>query len=174
MERIPYEALNKEKILYLIRIFHAFLDDTNPKKKYPEIFPVGWEVSSLVTLIGGVFLHLLLWCLGRCALKCRLYALAIWTARKRITYDYLWFAPQSCGLNHAYTDLGIACFRSGKTKDAVECLQKSWKVFPCPHNTSFGLSTRLCQLLAGEAIAADAVQEYREMRDAFKGKRVFI
>jgi hypothetical protein len=100
-----------------------------------------------------------------------LRALERWAARKRIEYDHLWYGPMACGLNSAWTDLGLAMAASGDYAAAVNCLRQSWHVHPCPHSTTFGLQRRLLDRLRGAALTnqavAEAVEEYEHVAGAF-------
>ena len=113
-------------------------------------------------------LHLYLWFLAKVGLKFRITQLTMWASENRIKYDYLWWEPISCGLNNSYTDLGVAYLRAGKIEEAINCLDKSWRVYPCPHNTSFGISLKLFNKLKSNPEAQSVVTEYFEMWDKFK------
>jgi hypothetical protein len=90
-----------------------------------------------------------------------------WSARQRIRTDGLWFETAACALNSAYTDLGLALLEMGDVPGAVECLRRSSKVRPCPHNTSFGPSARLWWALASVPEAAEARAEYERVARRF-------
>ena len=72
--------------------------------------------------------------------------------------------------NKAYTDLGIAFMNTGQIEKAMDCLQKSWRIYPCPHNMSNGLSTRLSRALYKNQSAQNIVNEYAEMNNAFRSR----
>jgi hypothetical protein len=65
-----------------------------------------------------------------------------------VDLDRFSLEPASCGLNRAYTRLGLARLGSGDELGAVDCLRKSWRVHPCPHNTTFGLRPELWNAVA--------------------------
>jgi hypothetical protein len=70
-------------------------------------------------------------------------------------------------LNHALSELGLSLMDRDEIAMAVECLGMSSRVHPCPHNMSFGLSTRLWSALAGIPEAEDARKEYETVARGF-------
>lgn len=90
-----------------------------------------------------------------------------WAAQREIELDYLWYEPIACGLNHAYTRLGLSLLASGDTAGAARCLRASWHVYPCPHNTSFGLDRRLRAALSETEDAVESVDEYEAVERRF-------
>ncbi len=67
-------------------------------------------------------------------------SLQLWAAGRVLTLDRLSLEPARCGLNRAYTRLGLAKLAAGDQLSAIACLRNSWHVHPCPHSTSFGLT----------------------------------
>ncbi len=165
-----HTEITKEEVIRLIRIFEEFVNNPDKNKKIPEELKPSRFNSKLPMFFVGVFFHLLLWLICKCSMKARLYQLSIWSAKKRIEYDKFWYEPVSCGLTNSYTDLGTAYFKAGQIEKATDCLSKSWKVFPCPHNTSFGPATSLCRLLSEHPSSKNAVDEYLNMRKKFRSR----
>lgn len=129
--------------------------DSLPEVPYhaTELSVSGWiGVPALLMHVGLVLL-------GVMARRVRLKGLRIWAADKEIEFDHLWYEPESCGLNHAYTRLGLAHLASGNAPEAIACLERSWQVHPCPHNTSFGLPAALWRALA-DVPAAESVRQH--------------
>lgn len=115
----------------------------------------------------GLASRLVLLCAQRAGIACDHPELQLWSARHRILTDKYWYEPARCSLNHAFTDLGLALLEMGDVPGAVECLRRSWRVYPCPHNTTFGLSTRLWKALEGVPEAAAARSEYERIARRF-------
>ncbi len=120
-------------------------------------------------LIAAAVARALLLFLARVSSRFGSSALHIWAANKIVALDHLSFEPVSCGLNRAYGRLGLAKLVAGDQLGAIECLRTSWRVHPCPHNTSFGLVVGLWQALASTPGAARASREYEEMARKFCG-----
>ena len=97
----------------------------------------------------------------------RLHKLRERLARLRIKADIFSYEPVSCGLNAAYTELGLALLAQGKLPEAIECLDLSWKVHPCPHNTTFGLRRGLVARLKEFPDASQSVNQYIRMGKRF-------
>ncbi len=81
-------------------------------------------------------------------------------SKARIASDGLSFEPQACGLHKAYTHLGLAFVGQKNLSGAINCLDASWRVHPCAHNCSFGLSKELVSKLKDYPEASQSVQEY--------------
>lgn len=91
----------------------------------------------------------------------------LFSARHRILTDKVRVEPVTCGLNSAFTDLGLVLLGMGDVTGAVECLRRSARVYPCPHNTSFGLDPRLWRALEGITEAAAVRVEYERVARRF-------
>ena len=122
-----------------------------------------FSVSALAVLA-----HLFLWFMARVASALGMASSALWASKTRVKLDRLSWEPVSCGLNRAYTDMGLSYLAAGRIEEAIECLTRSWKVLPCPHNTSFGLAPGLCRALRRFLEAEDADSEYLEMWKRFR------
>ena len=138
------------------------INKPNEFKRWDEGSPNGLKFGF------GIILHLFLWLMSQFGLLFNIAPLAIWASKTSVKYDHLWWEPVSCGLNNAYTNLGIGYLKAGNTKDAIECLKNSWRVYPCPHNTSFGLKLTLFKKLKNYPEAKDAVADYLEIWEQFK------
>ena len=132
--------LSKNEVLSLLFIWSDWMRGPDPSKNKPKefikvdaIFPKGLSGCF------GMLLHIYLWLLSKIGLKLKITPLTIWATKNRIKFDNLWYEPISCGLNNAYTDLGLSYLKIGNIEKSIECLDKSWRVYPCPHNTSFGI-----------------------------------
>lgn len=108
----------------------------------------------------GILIHTLLAiCMGIVKLL-HLHKFAAFFSRIRIATDKYSYEPVSCGYNKAYTNLGLALLAQGDIGGAIKCLDASWRVHPCPHNSSFGLSRRLVSQLKHYPDASEVVSEY--------------
>jgi len=123
---------------------------------------------GLARMLVGLTLHSSLSLVGVLSQKLRLWSVVGLVARIRVRTDGLSYEPRQCGYNAAYTRLGIAELRRGNTAAAIHCLDESSKVWPCPHNTSFGLKTRLARELSEVPQARIAVNEYWQVVREFK------
>jgi len=123
--------------------------------------------SRLIVLIWGGILLAGLNVLGLLARRYSLHRLRIWAARQRIALDELRNEPVSCGLNRDLTELGLALFSIGENSDAKDCLASSWKVYPCIHSVSFGLDSRLWEVLKEGAETFEVCAEYEHMARKF-------
>jgi hypothetical protein len=128
----------------------------------PRVLP--FEAGARFWALGSCLLHPLLAVFTRVAQVTHTHRMAALLARARIASDRLSYEPRSCGLNNAYTNLGLALLRQNDVIGAIECLEASWHVHPCPHNTSFGLKTRLAAALKPHAQAHASLEQYERMR----------
>lgn len=141
-------------------------DPANNKPQ--EYMNIDKDSSGFIEISIGMTVHLYLWFLTKFGQIFRINSLSIWAAGKRIKYDYLWYEPFSCGLTNSFTDLGLGYLESGNLKHSIECLDKAWRVYPCPHNTSFGLRLKLYKRLKEYPEAKNVTTEYRDMWYKFK------
>ena len=132
----------------------------------PELPGRDDQRGSIETAVG-VAAHLGLAGIGWWAGRLGLGGLRVWAAREEIAIDRFWYEPASCGLNHAYTRLGLALLAGGDESGAINCPQAGWRIHPCPHNTSFGLDPRLWSALVGVSAADYAREEYAEVARKF-------
>ncbi len=163
------QNLSKTEVLNLLRIWENWMKGTEPSKNKLKEF-TSWDerVPRGMKFVFGILLHQFLWSITKTGFIFGSAALVIWASKARIKYDYWWWEPVSCGLNNSYSDLGLGYLKAGRIMEAIECLAKSWKVFPCPHNTSFGLKTTLYTRLKNYLEAKEAVLEYSRLWKKFK------
>jgi hypothetical protein len=161
--------LSRKEVLNLLIIFNNWMNGPDPANNKPDEFK-WWDKNTPngMKFAFGTALHLFLWFMTIIGLKLNMNSLAIWASTASVKYDHLWWEPVSCGLNNAYTYLGIGYFKAGKIPDAIECLKKSWLVYPCPHNTSYGLKLNLYKKLRNFPEAEMATTEYFDMWKKFK------
>lgn len=131
-----------------------------PKVSSGEPVPRLWAVGSLL-------FHPVLALLTAIARPTGAQWLVALLARARIACDRLSYEPRSCGLNNAYTNLGRARLGQGDVAGAIQCLDASWRVHPCPHNCSFGLKQRLAAELKPYPEAHASLEQYERMSQRF-------
>ncbi len=122
---------------------------------------------SSAAFICGLAVRIPLLALGSLARKARLPLLRQWAAHQQIRLDWMTLCRASCSLNHAWTELGLALLERGDVPMAIDCLERSWHVHPCPHDTSHGLSPCLWKALDGTPQAEEARIEYENMARRF-------
>ena len=158
------KKLSKNEVLHLLEIWFNWMNGPDPANNKPQEYKdIEKEQSKYIELFFGMALHLFLWLMTRFSQLFKLHSLSIWAAQKRIRYDSLWYEPLSCGLTSSYTDLGIGYLKAGALTQSIECLDKSCRVYPCPHNSSYGPKLRLYKKLKEFPEAKDVTTEYREM-----------
>jgi len=108
----------------------------------------------------GLALHLVLKTIWLAASAAHAKSVMAWAAKARIEADDLWFEPRACGLNSSLTDLGLALVLAGETQAAIACLDRSWRVHPCPHAVTFGLRRELATRLGTCREAGAIVCQY--------------
>jgi hypothetical protein len=164
------KKLSKNEVVELLIVWKKWMNGPEPAKNIPQEFKIIYrDKDKHLRIIFGIILHMYLSFLTKIGQKTRLNSLSIWASQKRIEYDQLWFEPHSCGLTGSYTDLGIGYLETGAIDNAIDCLDSAWRVYPCPHNTSFGIKLKLYKRLRDLPEAQDAVTEYKEMWYKFKG-----
>lgn len=136
--------LTKQEVLELLKTFKRWMAGPNPTNNRPEEFQTiyGTEPNTL-KMILGMGLHLYLWFLTQLGAIIAIPSLIIWASKTRLKYDNLYFEPKSCGYTSSYADMGIGYLKMGMVTEAIECLRRSWHVYPCAHNTSYGLKLKL-------------------------------
>lgn len=161
--------LSKKEVLGLLVIWINWMKGSNPSKKKPDEYKRLDEYSPKgLRFAFGTVLHLYLWFLAKFGLLFGINSLAIWASKISIKHDNLWYEPISCSMTSSYTDMGLGYLKLGQVEKAVKCLNKSWRVYPCPHNTSYGLKLKLFKKLRDYPEASVAVAEYLEMWEQFK------
>ena len=156
-------------MLRLLKIWNNWMNGPEPAENKPQAYKdIDKKPSGHIEILFGMTLHMFLWFLTRLGQLARINSLSIWAAQKRIRYDDLWYEPHSCGLTSAFTDLGISHLENGDIGKAIECLGLAWRVYPCPHNTSYGIKLKLYKRLRILPEAQIAINEYKEMWYKFK------
>jgi hypothetical protein len=161
--------LSKAEVLNLLRIWKDWMTGPDPSKNIPIEFK-SWDQCTPKGLNFplGILLHLCLWLVAKFGLLIKLPSLTVWAAEASVKNDRFWWEPISCGLNNSYTDMGLAYLQKGNIEKSIECLSKSWRIYPCPHNMSFGLKLTLFNKLREHPEAKAAIAEYDEMWKQFK------
>ena len=161
--------LTKKEVLRLLRIYRQWMSGHDPANNKPVEFKKRYnDKSNNLKLLFGMLLHLYLWFLTKLGYIIGIPSLMIWASKTSIKLDHLWYEPLSCGYTNAYSDVGLGYLRMGDTDNAIKCLEKAWRVYPCPHNTSYGLKLKLYKRLKPYPEAKEAVSEYAEMWEHFK------
>ncbi|RJP84241.1 MAG: hypothetical protein C4518_20315 [Desulfobacteraceae bacterium] len=172
MDNMKYlkKELSRDEVFNLLSIYHNWRNGPDPRNNYPielELLEKDLE-NNTFKVFFGVFLHIYLSIFCKISIVLNLHKLAFWITEKRLKFNHLSVCHYACSLTNVYTDLGIMYLRRNKIEKATECLNKSWRVYPCPHNTSFGFPTRLSRLLSAYPTAENSVEEFLEMRKIFQ------
>ena len=140
--------LTKKEVLSLLKIYKNWMREPDPSYNRPDEFKHRHDnKSGNSILILGMSFHLYLWCLARIGNTFRLPSLLVWASKISIKFDHLWYEPLACGYTNACSDMGIGYLKMGKIDLAISCLRNAWRVYPCPHNTSYGLKLKLYKKL---------------------------
>lgn len=119
-------------------------------------------------LFVGIIIHSVISILVLLLKFMRLWRAVLVLSKLRVRTDGLSFEPRQCGYNSAYTNIGLSRLKIGDLRGAIEALDESWQVYPCPHNTSFGLETSLVKELYKYPEASENVSTYVEIYKNFK------
>jgi len=157
------EAAESEVLAHVVE-WHAWLARGGAEPS-PAFFTA--VEARLPLMLCGFLVHSVLALVHRAFTLLHLHFLAGRIAALRIATDGLSFEPRQCGLNNAYNNLGLAYLKRGKVAGAITCLEQSWRVYPCPHNTSFGLRMKLCKALASYPEAVVSVNNYKRINGVF-------
>jgi hypothetical protein len=164
------QMLSEEDILlelkYTRRWQEAYLSGERGHK-LPKVPKNRDAQDSKVRLLVGLSLHPFLAILMETAQLLRFATLQAALARIRIATDTFSFEPKSCGLNNAFTHLGLALLAKKNIAGARKCLEASWRVHPCPHNSSYGLSKGLVSKLRDYPEAESEIAEYLRIGKKF-------
>lgn len=132
------------------------------------------EVDSIANNMGfmkifmGLIIHSLIAILVFLSKLLRLWRVVLLLSKLRVRTDGLSYEPRQCGYNSAYTNIGLSKLKIGDVGGAIEALDESWQVYPCPHNTSFGLKTSLVKELYKYPEASEHVATYVEIYKKFR------
>lgn len=161
--------LSKAEVINNLLIWKKWINGTEPSKNKPAEMKE-WEKYEPKGkgFAFGTVLYLYLWALRKIGIIFGIPSLTIWASKNSIKHDHLWYEPKSCGYNNSYSDMGLGYLKKGNVEEAVKCLSKSWRVYPCPHNTSYGLKLKLFKKLRDRPEAKEVSDEYLEMWEHFK------
>ena len=95
------------------------------------------EENTLFRFLGGCAIHLPAGILRWIGKKTGLWNLVARMAQLRINTPNWGGCSKHCNRNAAYNDLGLANLHLGHVSEAINCLDRAWRVYPCCHNTSF-------------------------------------
>ena len=157
------EILTEDDIGLELKRYRAFSEAWRAGKRgedLPKIPENRDRQRSNIIGLAGAILHFLVWMAIGPAQLLRVHALTAALSELRIKTDHLSFEPRSCGLNAAYTTLGLARLAMKDLAGAIHCLDSSWRVHPCPHNSSYGLKRKLALALSCYPEAESTVRDY--------------
>lgn len=140
--------------------------DPENQKLTSENTPKVSAISEFIMLLGTV-LHTFIFIGIKISTMLRVQHLTFILLKARIRTDKYSFEPLSCGYSRAQSKLGLALLKRNDVVGAIECLEASWRIHPCPHNTSFGLPRNLARTLMTYPEAEKAVEKYIKMGQAF-------
>lgn len=143
--------------------------ETGLPELYPEALKFNFK-QQWFRLIFSILIHLPLWILRMLFSNLHFWYGVKLFSKFRVLTDSFSYEPIQCGLNDAYTSLGFAMLKSGDVSGAIQALKLSGFVWPCPHNSSFGLRYRLVKALEAHPEAKSAVDEYKEIAKLFNGQ----
>ncbi len=160
--------LSKEAIIEVAKSYKAFVESDGNVELYPkELMELESKPNYLKSIVGSLF-HGLLFLLIAISKLMKLWVLVLFFAKIRIISDSWSFEPRQCGYNRAYTLVGLYRLKNKNISGAITALKESWQVYPCPHNTTFGLSKELVKKLKAYPEAQSAVEEYIEIYNSFR------
>lgn len=159
---------SKRETIELAKQYNSWISSGGKYELYPtELEDI--EHESLTKLIVAALFHGILFLVSRIFFKLRCWRLARLMARVRLKSDKHAICPRGCGFNQAYTNVGLAEFKQGNITAAIEALKVSSLIYPCSHNTSFGLSKKLVRVLEGDQSSVEAVKDYLEIDQYIRG-----
>mgnify|MGYP007055200521 CR=1 FL=1 len=159
----------KGELIALAREWHKWISD--PK----ALDSLSQELGDVDLGVGYVnfgvciIFHVPLYVITQLSKAIGFWWLASICCRLRIITDRWSFEPRQCGYNRAHTILGLYNLKRNDVDAAISALKESWQVYPCPHNTSFGLLLSLSKALENIPKAQGVVDEYKEICREFKG-----
>jgi hypothetical protein len=162
--------LREEEILLELKHYQKFQEYYNEGKRgsdLPKLPGNRDDQKNNSYMLFGLMIHPLLFASIIISRILRLHKFVAFFSKVRIATDKLSHEPVSCGFNQAYTNLGLALLVENDIQGAIHCLDLSWRVHPCPHNTSFGLDRRLVSKLRHFPEAEKNVEKYIKMGKQF-------
>lgn len=158
---------NIDELKSVLEQYHAWFESGGNEELCPEFMNEELKQASIYRLVLGLVVLPPIWLLRLLSLKIKFWYGVRWFSIVRIRMDDLSYEPCQCGLNVAYTYLGMARLKSGDIGGAINALKLSALVWPCPHNTSFGLRVSLARDLEAYPQARVAVDEYKQLAFLF-------
>lgn len=149
------------------RAYNRWLASDGDPALCPEFVDAEIRQGSLIKLLAGMLLHSFVFGFTGLFSFLRMWWLVALLTKFRITTDWLASEPRQCGFNKAFTRLGMIHLKKGRVKSAISCLEESALVYPCPHNSSFGLAKGLAMALETYPEASNSVQEYKRINREF-------
>ena len=137
-----------------------------PQRRLPALPDPGRDDPGLAN-VAAQPLRMALRLAGRLAKWVSCYRVLRWSARLRLVLDDLALEPRGCALASACTDFGLAYLANGHVEEALRCLDRSWRGYPCPHTVAFGLPTDLYHALRREGGQDEVREVFAEMAAAF-------
>ena len=157
---------SEEEVFRYLDEYRQWLNAADPALA-PEFVRLEDEKTSVWGFVAGLLLHGPALALRILAEKLRLWWLVVGLAQFRISTPGLGFDSVHCRRNVAYNALGYAYFRLRRYSQAEHCLDMAWRIYPCAHNTSFGLRMRLCRALQQNGTSESVVERYLRVAEAF-------
>jgi len=162
--------LSEEDILLELKQFQNWRQEFMAAKKKEErpSFPENKDAQKYTSYwIFGAFIHTVTFLGIELSSLFRIKSFVAFFSKLRISTDRFSYEPLSCGYNNAYTKLGLVLLSQNDVNGAIKCLDASWRVHPCPHNTSFGLKRGLVSKLKNHSQASIVVAKYIEIGKQF-------
>lgn len=159
---------SKNEVLDVLSQYRKWCYSNGNEELYPDVLKNDKADERWFNLFITVTLHSTLYAIRIIAKKLALWPIVGFCAYLRIKTDQWSFEPRQCGYNDAYTILGLYRLRQKNIQGAIEALNESWRVWPCPHNSSFGLKRALADQLERHEEARTSVIEYNEIAKYFK------
>jgi len=151
-----FEGLSEQQILAELEQYRAFYQSIESGHEGGRLPREGGP--SGMRLVLGLMLHLVLSLVSTLFRGVRFSRGLQVISTIRVRYDAIWYEPQACGLSRSLTDLGLSYLWMGLSDDAVKMLDLSYKVHPCPHNTTFGMPRRLRLEMSKRGVNSDAAE----------------
>ena len=155
--------LNEEDILPELKQYQKFQQDylSGKTEKECSCLPENKDAPQKPShCILGMLIHSIILISIELSALLRIKIFVAFFAKLRIATDRYSFEPLSCGYNYAYTKLGLVLLSQNDVAGAINCLDASWRVHPCPHNTSYGLKRALVSKLKDYPEASIVVAQY--------------
>lgn len=162
---------SKEEALEAARQYRkwsASFSAENPTRHAPSFMAERINEVGTFKLLAGLLTHFALLVARGLFFRLGLWTLAQFCAELRIKTDDWSGDEAECGLSEAHTMVGMCRLKRGDLSGAIEALNCSWKVWPCPHNTTYGFDTRLARALSKHPEAEGPVRDFLEVSSEFR------